>query len=211
MELADREGILALSMRSLAGELGVEAMSLYHHVERKEDLLAGIAELVMAEIELPEGRTVAWRDAVRRMAVSYHAALRRHPWIHEIRTPPSRVGRGTLRYMEWLLGTLRQAGFSALMTHHAYHILDSHIIGSAMWEAGIVSALSKRSLDDLARTFLGSIPITEYPYVHEHTQQHLGKITKGDKHPFELGLDLILDGLDGLRDERVEVDQGGRG
>lgn len=211
MELADRDGISALSMRSLARELGVEAMSLYHHVERKEDLLAGIAGLVMDEIELPESRPAAWHDAVRRMAVSYHAALRRHPWMHEIRTPPSRVGSGTLRYMEWLLGTLRQAGFSARLTHHAYHILDSHIIGSAMWEAGIVTALSKRSLDDLARTFLGSIPIAEYPYVHEHAQQHLGKITKGDKHPFELGLDLILDGLDGLRDERGEVDQGGRG
>src|SRR5688572_17770562 len=124
MDLADREGIAALSMRNLAGELGVEAMSLYYYVERKEDLLAAIGDMVMGEIELPRGRVTDWKSAVRRMTVSHHEALKRHPWIHGLGGAPARLGPGQLRYMEWLLRTLREAGFSPRMTHHAYHILD---------------------------------------------------------------------------------------
>lgn len=203
MELADREGLDGLSMRSLARALGIEAMSLYHYVQSKEDLLAALRDLVMSEIELPQSRPAGWKGAVRRMAVSYHAALRRHAWYHGV-TPaaPIRVGQGTLAYMEWTLGTLRRAGFSARMTHHAYHILDSHVVGSAQWEAGILAALPKGKLADIAKTVLERIPVDQFPYMHEHTQQHLGGATKGDKHPFEIGLDLILDGLDRLRDER---------
>jgi AcrR family transcriptional regulator len=202
MDLADREGIAALSMRNLARELSVEAMSLYYYVERKEDLLAGIGDMVMREIELPGGRSADWRGAVRRMAVSYHDALKRHPWIHAIGAAPARVGPGQLGYMEWLLRRLREAGFSPRMTHHAYHILDSHVVGSSLWEAGIAAAIPKGAIPDLAKTVLERVPFAEYPYFHEHAQQHIGKVTKGDKHPFELGLDLILDGLDRMRDER---------
>ena len=206
MQLADRDGIAALSMRSLARDLGVEAMSLYHYVQRKEDLLAGALDLVMHEIELPAVRRSDWRSAVRQMAVSYHAALRRHPWVHGVGTAPARrgtrLGTGRLRYMEWLLGCLREAGFSPRMTHHGYHILESHVVGSALWEAGIASAIPKGSLPDLARSVLERVPIADYPYFHEHAQQHIGKLTKGDRTPFELGLELVLDGLDGMRDER---------
>jgi len=202
IDLADREGIDGLSMRNLARELGVEAMSLYHYVESKEDLLSALGDMVMTEIELPEARPAEWKSAIRRMAVSYHAALGRHAWYHSLKPVPSRVGLRTLAYMEWTLGTLRRGGFSARMTHHAYHILDSHVVGSSQWESGILAALPKGKLADLAKSVLERIPIAEFPYMHEHTQQHIGGATKGDKHPFELGLDLILEGLDRLRDER---------
>lgn len=204
MALADREGIDGLSMRNLAHKLGVEAMSVYHYVESKEDLLAALGDMVMREIELPEARPAEWKSAVRRMAVSYHAALGRHAWFHSLKPVPSRVGPGTLAYMEWTLGTLRRGRFSARMTHHAYHILDSHVVGSSQWEAGILAALPKGKLADLAKTVLERIPIAQFPYMHEHTQQHIGGATNGDKHPFELGLDLILEGLDRLRDEKPE-------
>lgn len=201
MDLADRDGIAALSMRNLAHELGVEAMSLYHYVESKEDLLAAINDLVMSELELPQAPPAEWKSAVRRMAVSYHEALRRHPWVHSVKAVPERVGPSTVRYMEWVLGTLRKGGFSPRMTHHAYHILDSHVVGSSLWEAGIMAVIPKGQMADMARQFLERIPMDRYPYVHEHAQQHLGGATKGDKHPFELGLDLILDGLGRMRDE----------
>ena len=202
IDLADREGITALSMRSLAREIGVEAMSLYHYVERKEDLLAALGDMVMQEIELPEAGPGEWKTAVRRMAVSYHKALGRHSWFHELTGGPTGVGPGTLAYMEWVLRTLRRGGFSARMTHHAYHILDSHIVGSSKWEAGIMASVRKAQLPDLAKKVLERVPVDLFPYFHEHAQQHIGGATKGDKHPFELGLDLILDGLDGLRDEK---------
>lgn len=201
IDLADREGIAALSMRTLARELGVEAMSLYHYVESKKDLLAALRDMVMRELDLPDAAPREWKGAVRRMAVSYHKALGRHSWVHELTGAPTGVGPGTLAYMEWTLGTLRRGGFSARMTHHAYHILDSHVVGSSKWEAGIVAAISKAKLPDLAKRVLAQVPAERFPYFHEHAQQHIGGATKGDKHPFELGLDLILDGLDGLRDE----------
>ena len=201
MDLADRDGIAALSMRNLARELGVEAMSLYYYVERKEDLLAAIGDMVMLELDLPAGRVSDWKNAVRKVAVSYHDALKRHPWVHALGPTPVRLGPGQLIYMEWLLRRLREAGFSPRMTHHAYHILDSHVVGSSLWEAGVVAAIPKDSLPDLAKTILEQVPIADYPFFHEHAQQHIGKLTKGDKHPFELGLDLILEGLDRLRDK----------
>jgi AcrR family transcriptional regulator len=201
MDLADREGIAALSMRNLARELSVEAMSLYYYVERKDELLAEIGDMVMREIDLPRGGITHWKSAVRQMAVSYHDALKRHPWVHALGPTPVRLGPGQLSYMEWLLRRLREAGFSPRMTHHAYHILDSHVVGFSLWEAGIVAAIPKGAIADLAKTVLERVPIADYPFFHEHAQQHIGKVTKGDKHPFELGLDLILDGLDRLRDE----------
>jgi AcrR family transcriptional regulator len=201
MDLADREGIDALSMRSLAREVGVEAMSLYHYVRSKDELLAELTDQVRHEIELPQARPAEWKSAIRRMAMSYHAALRRHPWVHTVKPDPARVGQRTLTYMEWTLGTLRRGGFSPRMTHHAYHILDSHVVGSAQWEAGIVQAIPKGKLADVAKTVMERMPMDRFPYMYEHMQQHMGGATKGDKHPFELGLDLILDGLDGLRDE----------
>lgn len=207
MDLADREGIEALSMRNLARELGVEAMSLYHYVKSKDELMAGLRDMVMREIDLPRARPAGWKDAIRTMAVSYHAALRHHPWYHGIKATPSHVGQGTLAYMEWTLGTLRRGGFSARMTHHAYHILDSHVVGSSQWEAGITAALPKGTLADVAKSVMERMPADRFPYMHEHIEQHMGETTRGDRHPFELGLDLILDGLDSLRDE---APKGGR-
>src|SRR5688500_11594358 len=151
MDLADHDGIAALSMRNLARELGVEAMSIYHYVERKEDLLAAIGDMVMREIELPAGRTGDWRSAVRQMSVSYHDALKRHPWVHSLGGAPARIGPGQPGYMAWLLGRLRQPRSSPRMTHHAYHTLCSHAVGSSHSEDGIAAASPKDSLQDRAQ------------------------------------------------------------
>lgn len=200
IRLADEGGIQLLTMRKLAAELGIEAMSLYHYVASKDDLLAGMLEIAMNEIEPPlaDGE---WKVAIRATATSYYAALRRHRWAHEVMSTPSRVSLAQVRYMDALLARLRAAGFSARMTHHAYHALDSHIIGTALWMAGIAAAIPKGRLPDVAQAVLQRVPVAEYPAFHEHVQVHLTKAAQGDKNPFEFGLDLILDGLDELRDE----------
>jgi len=201
LRLADEGGIEALTMRRLAQELGVEAMSLYHYVADKDEILAGILDLVMSEIALPpDGGD--WKEGVRKTASSYHAALARHRWAHSVMTSPSPIPprSAQFRYMEALLGRLRKAGFSPRMTHHAYHALDSHIIGTALWEAGIAAAIGQGRFEQVAQSVLQRLPPEEYPYFHEHAQQHLTRATRGDKSPFEFGLDLILDGLDRLRD-----------
>ena len=207
MKIADREGLEALSMRRLASDLGVEAMSLYYYVKGKDEILSGIVELAIGEIQPPVPGNDP-RAAIRASAISYHDTLRRHPWAHGMITgtikrlggsAADRVSPTQMQYMEAELGCLRLAGFSPLMTHHAYHLLDSHIVGSTLWEAGIAAAIPKGSLPDLAKGFMARLQGGQFPYTIEHIQQHMGE-HKGEKSPFEFGLDLILDGLWKLRD-----------
>src|SRR6476620_8220912 len=115
-----------LSRRKLAGGLGVEAMSLYNHIANKDDLLAGIVEAVAGEIATPSADT-EWKTAIREIATSAHESLLRHPWARDlwIRTSP---GPARMRYGDSLLGALRGA-FSKELTYHAYHILESYVLG----------------------------------------------------------------------------------
>ena len=101
--------------------------------------------------------------------------------------------------MEAVLRTLREAGFSADMTHHAYHALDSHITGFTLWQVSMPFE-TKAELLDLAEDFLQQIPADAYPYVIEHAEQHLAPASPDGATEFEFGLDLILDGLERLRD-----------
>jgi len=122
----------ALSMRRLAQELGVEAMSLYNHVANKGEILDGIVDLAVSEIELPSTEE-DWDAAIRKCAISAHEAFLRHPWACSLVMSPgsTEIGHSArLRYIEWLLRRLREAGFSAELTYHAYHALDSHVLGS---------------------------------------------------------------------------------
>src|SRR5262249_55553336 len=121
LRLVDQSGFEALSMRKLGQSLGYEAMSLYNHVANKDDVIDGILDLVLAETEEPLDGT--WDEAIRRSALSVHGALRRHPWACELLLAGRRLRPGRLRYMDALLGRLREAGFSADTTYHAYHVL----------------------------------------------------------------------------------------
>jgi AcrR family transcriptional regulator len=195
MRLADEGGLESLTMRRLARELGVEAMSLYNHVANKRDLVEGMVDLVVDEFELPSGDG-DWETAVRTYAISAHDALLRHPWAcNPVLSPPERPSSmlGRLRNMNWLLGQLRDAGFSADFTYHAYHAIDSHIFGFTLWQLG--HRVTRDDIEDLAATFLREIPISEYPHAAEHVEQHMAAPTGDGARAFELGLDLIIEGL----------------
>jgi AcrR family transcriptional regulator len=196
--IADRDGIAALSMRRLGRELGVEAMSLYNHVAGKEDLEHGIVELVLQEIEGPPSG-MHWKDAIRRTAVSSHDAFVRHRWSCGLLTHGSGASRVRMEWMEAVLRTFREAGFSPNLTHHAYHAVDSHITGFTLWQVGMPFR-TREELVDLADGFLRKIPADEFPYVVEHAEQHIAPPVPEEKPEFEFGLDLILDGLERLRD-----------
>jgi AcrR family transcriptional regulator len=200
IELADAGGIEALTMRRLGQELGVEAMSLYNHVANKDDILTGIAEMVFSEIALPSGDD--WKAALRETAISAHETMRRHPWAHGVMMTTERVSPSRIGWMEAVLRTLREGGFSAELTCHAYHALDSHITGFTLWQAGIRATIqaSGQGLQELAAAFLPRIDRAELPYVAEHIEQHIAPPRPGDKGAFAFGLDLILDGLERLRD-----------
>jgi AcrR family transcriptional regulator len=194
--LADESGIESLTMRRLAQELGVEAMSLYHYVAKKDDILDGILDLVLLEIELPADAT-DWKTALRRCAISAHHVFVRHPWAPALMNSTPTVRAARLRVMEFILSTLRTAGFSPAMTDHAYHALDSHITGFSLWLASM-SLGSDEEMGPLATEFLRALP-AEYPYMAEHVEQHLLRLrgeADDDIPEFEFGLDLILDGLE---------------
>lgn len=199
IRLADEGGIESLTMRKLARELGVEAMSLYNHVANKGDLVDAIVDLVVSEIELPSS-SADWELAVRQCAISAHEAFLRHPWACSLAMSGAsgRTARmSRVRYMEWLLGRLRDAGFSPELTYRAYHALDSHILGFTLWQLGhtpTVEDLGGADFADLAATFLRELPARDYPHVAEHVEQHLSGMGEGGSE-FVFGLNLILDGL----------------
>lgn len=196
IDLADAGGIEALSMRRLAQELGVEAMSLYYHVANKNDILDGIVDMVVGEFELPPP-DAEWKAAIRTAAMSAYDVLVRHPWAASLVLSGPGVSTARLRYMDAILGTLRRAGLSAEMTDHAYHALDSHIVGFTLWVLPYLALARERP--DYADEFMAQQSLDELPHLVEHIGVHLAE-RHGDTNEFDFGLDLILDGLERLRD-----------
>jgi AcrR family transcriptional regulator len=200
MDLADEGGIEAITMRRLARAVGVEAMSLYYYVANKDDILAGIVDLVVREIELP-AQDGDWKAAIRASAISAHRVLRRHPWACNLLMSAPRVLPGRLRHIDALLGRLGEARLPAELTDLGYHALDSHILGFTLWEAGYTSAF-RDVPPDFATTFLRDLPMEDYPHLADHVAYHQRPPSAGTgtRSEFEFGLDLILDGLERARD-----------
>lgn len=191
MELADQDGLQALSMRNLAGRLHVTPMSLYNHVANKDEILDALIEAVFAEIELPDASE--WKTAIRRSALSARDALIRHPWATSLWMTRQGGGASRMRHANWVLATLRTAGLSEEVIFHAYHILESHLLGSTLQQLNF--PYQGEELADMARTFLREFPMDEYPDMVEHIRQHIEPSTRSQT-GFEFALDLILDGLE---------------
>lgn len=191
--LADAEGIEALTMRRLAQALGVEAMSLYHHVANKHDILDGMIDLVFAEIELPVDEP-DWATAMRVRARSLRATLLRHPWAIGIMESRSRPGPATLRHHDAVIGCCRRAGFSVEMSAHAFSLIDSYVYGFVLQEIN----LPFRDGDDLGAVLDAMVPddfAERYPHFAELTAEYVLRPGYGYGDEFEFGLALLLDGL----------------
>ena len=203
--MADANGIEAVSMRRLAQELGVEAMSLYHYFARKDDIVGGMLELVWAEVEPPLAGE-EWRAALRKTAVSAYKALLRHPWATGVLGSSASVNSPRLHWMDSVLGTLREAGFEPGTTDLAYHVLDSHIVGFVLWALPYLAI--EKTNPNFADEFLAEFPLAELPDLRAHVEYHLAPPppTPGPS-PFEFGLDLILDGLEDQRIASAHVDE----
>jgi AcrR family transcriptional regulator len=195
LEVVDEQGIEALSMRKLGQSLGYEAMSLYNHVANKDDLLDGILDLVLAEMEppAPDGGL----PAIRASALSAHEALKRHPWAATMLMSAARIRPARIQYMEALLASLRNTGLSAETTYHAYHVLDAHIIGFSLWAS--THGKMPDNIEDVRAWFDEMIPVATLPHLHEHGLQHLDDGPHHDVSAFEFALDLLLGGFERLR------------
>ena len=195
LALADRDGIAAVTMRRVAGRLGVEAMSLYNHVQNKDDLVDGIIDLVVSEIELPKPGG-DWRDAMRRRAVSTHDVLLRHPWAAQLVGSRPSPGPAMLRYVDATLACLVEAGFSYALADHAWNAMDNHIYGFTVQELRF--PFEPDEYAEVAKASLDLIPAEQYPHLRALAQEVISGRHSG-LHDFTLGLDLILDGLERLR------------
>jgi len=193
MAVADAGGIGSLTIRSLAAELGVKPMSVYHHVANKDEILDGIVDLVFSEIERPSPDG-DWRAEMRRRAISARAVLRVHPWAIPLLQSRTNPGPATLRHHNSVIGALRAAGFSMAMTAHAYALMDSYVFGFALSEAAL-PINGPETVTEVADEMLHLFSPADYPHLLEFTVEHILKPGYDFGAEFEFGLDLVLDGL----------------
>lgn len=192
--LADREGIEAVSMRRLAQELGSEPMSLYTHVRNKEDLLDAMVDAVIDEFPRVDGGH--WKASLRQTVLAARRVILGHPWMPRVVETQTTPGPGVPRYYDWIIGLLREGGFSVEMTHHALHILGSRVLGFTQDLYDDSGDLSPEE----AAAFAGRIGDT-MPYVAEMalSATHDGALGGCDSDlEFAFSLDFILDGLERL-------------
>ena len=197
VRLADRDGVDGLSMRRLAGTLGAGAMSLYHYVASKDELLDAMIDTVFAEIELPP-LEADWQTAMRRQAVSARQVLARHPWaigLMESRTTP---GPANLRHREAVTACLRRAGFPVVMATHANWLLDSYVYGFALQAASLPFDTADEFTDMAEDVFLPQLPPDQFPYLNESAAA-LVAARYDPAEEFFFGLDLVLAALEPLR------------
>jgi len=196
--LADERGLESLTMRELGLRLGVEAMSLYNHVANKDDILDGMVDLVVSEIDLPAD-AADWKEAMRRRAISAQAVFSRHPWASGLIDSRESSGPARLRYFDWVIGTLRRAGFTLELAIRAFSLLDSYVYGFGRQQLN-VSMPPGIKPEEMAGVFLQAIPADQYPYLREMVVDHAMTVGYDESADFEFGLDLTLDGLQRLLD-----------
>jgi AcrR family transcriptional regulator len=200
VELADRHGIESVSMRRLGQDLGVEAMSLYTHVQSKDDLLAGMVEVVVSQIPVRRRRRGDWKTTLRRTVLSAREIFLRHPWAPRVIESLPQPTPSVLRHYDTVMGILREGGFSLDLTHHALHVLGSRLLG-----------FTQDLFDDTpnpdpnAAAMLAEQIGATHPYVAEMAlaATHDGALGGcDDDFEFVFALDLMLDGLEHLREQR---------
>jgi len=202
LEIADAGGFHSLSMRKVAARLGVEAMSLYHHVANKEDIVDGLVDMVFAEIEVAEPGTLDWRSAMRARAISVRAALNRHRWAVGLMEGRMRPGPANVRNHDAVMGCLREGGFAFRDAVHAYSVMDAYIYGFALQERGLPFDAPEETAQ-VMRTQAENVPsMADFPYLLEIAAEFEQAGFDYDTE-FLFGLDLILDGIERHRDGLV--------
>jgi len=199
--LADVGGIESLSMRKLAEDLGVVPMALYKHVANKEELLDGMIDVVVGEIDPPAAGT-EWKSAVRQRILSARQALLRHPWasfvIESKKTPTPMV----LEYMDSMIGLFRAGGFSVNLTHHVMHVIGSRVMGFSQELFN-----DSRTVDPEVQAVMTRELGPKFPNVlaiaMAASREGESVVGQGcdDQFEFEFALDLLLDGFERLRQE----------
>jgi AcrR family transcriptional regulator len=194
---ADAGGLEALSMRTLAEMLEVAPMALYRHVASKDDLIDAMVDVVFSEIGVPSGGG-DWQTAMRQRTIAVRDGLSRHRWAIGLMESRRTPGPANLRHHDAVIGRLRAAGFSVEMAAHAYSLLDSYVYGFALTKMNL--PFEPADVGDVAESMLQPFPVNAYPNLAEFITEHVMKPGYDYGDEFEYGLDVILDGLERVRD-----------
>ena len=194
---ADTSGLEALSMRTLAELLEVAPMALYRHVANKDDLIDAMVDVVFSEIGVPAGGD-DWKTSMRQRAIAIRDALSRHRWAVGLMESRRNPGPANLRHHDAVIGRLRAAGFDVVMAAHAYSLLDSYIYGFALTKLNLPFETAE-DVGEVAQTMLEPFPVNEYPNLVEFLNEHVLRPGYDYGDEFEYGLDVILDGLERMR------------
>lgn len=195
--MADEAGGDVPSTRRLAERLGVRAMALYHHFRNKDELLDGMVDLVFAEVELPADGA-DWPTAMRRRAASMREALIRHRWAIGLMDSRTGPGPATLRHHNAVIGCLRAGGFTIAGAAHAFSALDSYIYGFVLQEVALPFG-SAAELEVVAEGMMERMPADEFPHLRAMVG-HALKPGYAYADEFDIGLDLVIDGLERYRE-----------
>lgn len=202
VRLADTAGIESLSMRRLGQELGVEAMALYNHVDNKEDLLDGMVDVVVGKIA-PAADAADWKAALRGRALSGREVLKHHPWAPAVFESRKNATPTMMAYMDTIIAIFREGGFSLDLTHHAFHALGSRMLGftQELFDDSEGQDTSPEAMALLIQQLSQSYP-NMAAMVQEISHDEDSIVGQGcdDQFEFEFALDLLLDGLERLRD-----------
>jgi len=200
VELADREGVEGLSMRRLAAELGVVPMALYKHVANKDELLDGMIDVVVAEIDPPR-TDIDWKTAVRERILSARRMLLRHPWASRVMESRTRPTMTVMAYMDSMIGMFIAGGFSIDLIHHVMHAMGSRLMGFTQEmfndQSDEEQPFQPEMLEQLQTVFPS---IYELYLTVNHEDESIVGPGCDDQFEFEFALDLMLDGIERLKD-----------
>ncbi|MEU6072287.1 TetR/AcrR family transcriptional regulator C-terminal domain-containing protein [Micromonospora sp. NPDC047074] len=205
--LADGAGIESLSMRNLAQDLGVVPMALYKHVANKDELLDGMIDVVVGEID-PPVPDAGWKHTIRSRILSARQVLRRHPWAPLAIETRSMATPAVLAYLDSMVGTFRAGGFSANLAHHVMHAMGSRILGfsqelfDASRQAGRSGATEPEPPAALPPEVAARFPhLAEISTAASHDDASVVGQGCDDQFEFEFALDLLLDGIERLQQQ----------
>jgi AcrR family transcriptional regulator len=199
--LADEGGVESISMRKIAEELDVVPMALYRHVANKDEMLNGMLDVVVGEIDPPD-TGVDWKTAMRRRILSARRVLLRHPWASRVIETRGDPTPAVIEYMDQMIGLFRAGGFSIDLTHHAMHAMGSRMLGFSQELFDDTADVDPAVEADMYRAMADRYPnIAELVEIVMHDDASVvGGRGCDDQFEFEFALDLMLDGLERLRD-----------
>ena len=209
LEMADTEGIDAISLRRIAARLKVSAMALYWYIERKEDVFELMVDAAYGEVPLPEAGSGDWRSQFQEIAVQIRVMMHRHPWFASLIGHRAILGPNALRQSDYLLSIVSQLGFDMTTNVSLLSMFNAYIVGFVLGEMGEAEAqrrtgLSQQEWQEQVASYVQEQIIASGRYPHLARS-----IVEGEERPadeiFIFGLTRLLEGISAYNEEALNL------